>query len=100
MVPVARLLPPRNSATKSKIKTAAPATQTHGEVYHSVVCSVVMLVVVVVLEEAESWARSTNCIKLKTNKLINVLNVKTVADFLCVDDVWSHHCRLFGKGHR
>ena len=70
------------------MNTAAPIIHTHGEVYHSVVCSVVMLVVVVVLEEAESWARSTNCIKLKTNKLINVLNVKTVADFFIFFHFW------------
>jgi hypothetical protein len=36
---------PRKRATKMMIKTAAPAIQTHGEVYHSVVLVVVVDVV-------------------------------------------------------
>ena len=53
---VVLLLLPRNKATSNKMNIAAPITQTHGEVYHSVVCCVVTLVVVDVelLDPAES----------------------------------------------
>ena len=71
---------PLNKATNKRINTAAPISQTHGEVYHSVVCSVEMLVVVVEELELESWASTTSCIKLKTNKLIKDLNVTSFVE--------------------
>ena len=66
---------PLNRATNNKINTAAPIIHTHGEVYHSVVCSVVIVVEEELELDDESCARTTSCIKLKTNRLIKDLNV-------------------------
>jgi hypothetical protein len=70
LLPAVLLLLPLSSATNNKINIAAPITQTHGEVYQSVVCFVETLVVVLLELDVESCACNANCIKLKTNKII------------------------------
>ena len=59
-----------SSATNSRMKTAAPATHTHGDVYHSV--SVTLTVVLeLVVDSVVSWATHISC-SAKTMKETNI----------------------------
>ena len=67
-----RLPPPLAARAIINISTTAATTHTHGCVYH-VVCSVVVVVVLTLVEEAESCAKLIAVISVNMNNMLILL---------------------------